>query len=658
MAAKPPKAPVPNNAQSIDFHQVLYVITTKLWLIAIFVLVSLVLGIGFIFITPKVYEATTIVQVDQSDQKVVNMQSVDEQDNKEDAVLKTIEGGLQRVSLLTRVLKRPEFKNDPVVGGIVASLDHLDDPDNYRNLHSLESSIRVQLRRDTRLIDIAVDTTDPRTSMNIANGLVEEFIREQVEQHSGASGTANEFLDQEAQRLQKKLAITEKELDQSKGLDEIHTRITEQQKIIDDLKQRYLEQHPRLIQAKALLLDLENQFMTELKEKDPTIQADPKTEEDYRAVLSDQASRYAVLQRDLASDQAIYASIIQRQKETSITKNVDTASVRQVEKADLPIVPVWPRKLLIIAVAIALGGVTGLACAFFLNSVDSSFRQADDAETYLQLPIMGAIPKFEPGRQESSVIPDLPAVKPGKRAERSIKVDLVLHHFPSSLAAEAFRSLRAAMKLIGRQNERRTFLFSSALPAEGKSFTCANFAVSLAQEGNKTLLVDADLRRPVIHHIFQKEELNPGLTEYLSGQKGLNELIRETHIPNLYLLLAGSMAPSPAELLSNSAFQEMLDEALLVFDRIVIDSAPIHAVSDTLLICEKIQTTCMVVRAGRTPRAVVRKAVLALKMAGANLSGFVLNFLPKRSGLGYDQFYYYYQSTEKYGEAYGAGKRK
>ena len=657
----PTKTRISTKPKTTDFHEIYYVITSKLWLILICILLWVAAGITFILYTPKIYEATTTVQVDEADQNVVNMQQVDGENYQQDEALKTIEGNLQRVSLLVRVLKRPEFKDakDPLVANIVANLDHLDEPQINSELLGLTGVIKALLRHDTRLIDISVDTTDPFTSQSMANALVEEYINEVLEVKTGMNGSANVFLDEQAQKLQSKLADTEKELELFKGLDDLRQRISDQEKLIDDLNQRYLAQHPRLIEAKALLTTLEAQYMKELKEKDPTVTADPQSDDEFRKVLSDQESHFDVLQRDLASDQEIYATIIQRQKETDITKKVDTVSIRQVERAPLPVNPVWPRKFLTLLVCTGLGGLTGLCLAFFFNSLDSSFHRADDAESFLKLPLLGAVPKFISSDKKG----ESPAAKSqnqpvGKKVDRQIMIDLILHYYPSSLAAESFRSLRAALKLIGRQSERKTFLFTSALPAEGKSFTCSNYAVSLAQEGNRVLLIDADLRRPTVHRIFQLQSLAPGLTEFLSQQNPLSDLIRETYIPNLYLLSAGSMAPSPAELLSSGGFKELLEEAVLTFDKVVVDSAPIQAVSDTLLISELFQTVCIVIRSGKTPRAIVRKSIMSLRMAGAHLSGMILNFLPRRSGLGYDPYYYYYQSTERYGEAYGTKERK
>jgi protein-tyrosine kinase len=145
-----------------------------------------------------------------------------------------------------------------------------------------------------------------------------------------------------------------------------------------------------------------------------------------------------------------------------------------------------------------------------------------------------------------------------------------------------------------------------------------------------------------------------GLTNWLLGEKSASEvMVPATDIPGLFLIVAGAPVPHPAELLSNGNLHKYLHGIADQFDYILVDSAPIHAVGDTLLICEFFQSTIMVVHAGKTPAQACVRAIRMLTNAGAKMSGFILNRLPQRTGFGYNPYYYYYQSTDKYGEPYG-----
>jgi Mrp family chromosome partitioning ATPase len=256
---------------------------------------------------------------------------------------------------------------------------------------------------------------------------------------------------------------------------------------------------------------------------------------------------------------------------------------------------------------------------------------------------------------------------------------------PESPAAEAFRNLRAALSLLGPEVERKVSLFTSALPNEGKSFTSANYSLALAQQGYRVLLIDGDLRRPNMHRIFhfpqaaktnnsEEEDGAPGVMDCLVGEADVASAARP--IPageidivagkiaaegnfltatggQLSVLAGGRRAPNPAEILAGPFFGQLVAEAARLFDRVVIDSAPILAVSDTLLMMPHVQTVCIVIRAGKTARHAVRRAISLLTSAGIRPAGLVLNRLRRSGGLGY----YYYYASHGYGAEEGAYSR-
>jgi succinoglycan biosynthesis transport protein ExoP len=222
----------------------------------------------------------------------------------------------------------------------------------------------------------------------------------------------------------------------------------------------------------------------------------------------------------------------------------------------------------------------------------------------------------------------------------------------NSPSAEAIRSLRAAMSLMGAEDERRSVIFTSALPGEGKSFTAANYSIALASQELKTLLIDADLRRPSVHTIFGADRNHLGAVDYLIGTDPLQDFITTTSLPNLDLLLSGTVVPNPAELLSGRGFARLMGEAMRQYDRIVVDTAPINAVSDTLMLIQVIQSVCVVVRASSSPREAVVRAVRVLEKSGKKPVGIVFNRVPRRADL-YHRTYYYHYGTDRYGTAYG-----
>jgi capsular exopolysaccharide synthesis family protein len=239
--------------------------------------------------------------------------------------------------------------------------------------------------------------------------------------------------------------------------------------------------------------------------------------------------------------------------------------------------------------------------------LDRTLRDMSSAERELGMPGLAAVP-------QSAVRsgPDSLLTSPNCRPE----------------TAESFRSLRTSLALLGKGITARTFLFTSANPGEGKSYCAANCAAALAQQGYRTLLIDADMRKPSLDEVFLASPNPAGLASHLSGiaPSGGAKACNPTAIPNLFLFSAGLSSDShPAELLSSQAFSTLLAEALKWFHRIVIDTPPVNQVTDALLMAREVDSVALVVKAARTSRADARHAISKLSMAGARPVGFVLN---------------------------------
>jgi len=259
----------------------------------------------------------------------------------------------------------------------------------------------------------------------------------------------------------------------------------------------------------------------------------------------------------------------------------------------------------------------------------------DEVEHFVEFPVLAAIPK-------------LPRLKSN---------ELVAAKDTHSTGAEVFRSLRATLSLLGKESDRRTYLFTSSLPGEGKTFNSANYAASLAQQGLRTLLIDLDLRRPMVETFFLGASSRlPGVSDYFLGRNKLEELWQQhPDIAKLCWIPAGSSVPNPAELLTQSDFSQLLKEGLTHFDRVIVDTAPVLPVSDTLLLADKVQTVVLVVQSCKTSRKAVARSLQLLKNANAPIAGLVLNMLPNRLINGY--YYSYYQGYG-YGHYGHYGKKK
>lgn len=457
---------------------------------------------------------------------------------------------------------------------------------------------------------------------------------------------------------------------------EARRNVTQVQAEIATLALRYKEKHPRMMAARAALQEARDAVRRAVMTQPPVLrnaiaqartteenlQQSFKEQQGSAMTLNRTAIGFQELARQAESDRALYESVLRQIKSTDLTKDIKTNAVSVAEHAFRPGLPISPSPIKAIIFGLLGGLLAGLGFVFGADALDRSIKTVDQAESTFGLPVLAAIPETK-GEEAKSTGDGSPA--------EAAKYRLV-DEAPSGIVAEGFRNLRAALALLGREEDRRIFLFTSALPNEGKSFTSVNYALSLAQQGHRVLLVDGDLRRPSVHKIFNvagADRESGGVVDYLVGAITLEESVQlvstittepmsgrlqpgERERGELYILAGGQHAPNPAELLSGDCFKRLTIDALTKFDRIVVDSAPILAVSDTLLMIPYVQTTCMVLRANKTPRDAVNRALSLMNAAGTRPAGLVLNRLPNRRGSGY----YYSYASPGYGDSAYTGQ--
>jgi len=695
-----------------EFRRITHALLERKWIIILCFVVCLMAGGAYVFVAPVLYCSTATIQVEQPE-RVLKLEEPDLNDLHALDFLQTVAQSLKSRTILERVLDTNHLDTDPrfvKLGRKPLSRSDL--------IKSLDEMISVKLRRSTRLIDITVINRDPSLVAAIANSLVQQYINEGAERHVGSAIAANEFLNKEAKRLGGKLGESENALQAYKenskssslderqntvvaGLKELSTTLNEAKsariraevvynqvlglgtnvtalmtlaavgtdpnvrgaqlnlaKAETDfavLRQRYKDKHPKYNQAMSELVELRSDLQTAVLKTAGSLKANleaARAAEDAvsTAVRGQEISalelnklsiQYGVLGREVESDRALYESVLSRMKETAVTKELAPSVIRVIQTAYLPEKPFSPKVALILGLAGIAGLFFGTLCALGLQFVDNSVKTVDEAESRFHLPVLAAINKTKEVRRK--------------------KNPLVVSESAYSAEAEAFRSLRTSLSMLGRVDDRRVFLFTSAVPQEGKTFCSVNYAASLAQVGLKTLLIDCDLRRPMVEFsLLGQDSTAFGVTDYLTGHQALADVMQPTRLENLFFISGGTTAPNPAEMIAQGGLTLLIEEALKEFDRIVIDSAPIHAVSDTLLMVKCAQTVCLVVRASVTSGRSVARCIQLLQAARAPLSGTILNQMPVHRGLGYDTSdnYYSYAYQGKYSKdgVYGAGK--
>jgi capsular exopolysaccharide synthesis family protein len=687
---------------SFDFNRYFFLIQRRLWLLIVIVCLGVLAMLVWLLRQPKVYASRAVIQVEQEEAKVLGSKVEDVQSNPLDAAdsMETLVEGLTSNTVLMGVEQSLALDKDPFITQDPYRLPWVPkQPDTELTVvDNLRKKITVSLRRETRLIDIVAEHVNPERARDIAAAVVHSYLHLTFEQQFKTLSEATSFLQEEAAKLKTKLEGSERELQAYKEqhnavslennediitakLKELNTKaieaknhriqlesdietvrkippsdtqrmlqigsvtaiaqvseriglVSKAEAELAGLQKRYLPLHPKYIAAETQIQTLKQSLKDALRDADKILEtqyAAAKESEDKMTValqeqeqealgLSKLAIPYNTLQREVDSDKAMYDALQTRIRETSISQGLEKSPFHVVEEPMVTTNPVKPEMVKGVGIAFVISLAAGLALIILTDFFDDTLRSVDQAEEFLGLPALAVIPEDSRGGKLHSAFQS-----------------------KDSRQAEAFRNLRAAISLLGSDEEaRRVFLITSAVPGEGKSFSSLSLAHSFALNGYRTVLIEGDLRRPSFENAFRdlSSRQTTGLTDLLAGNCRPEEVVVPTDYENLSVIFAGRSAPNPSELLSGTSLIDVISELKLHFDRIVIDTAPINAVSDTLTMISAVQYVCLIVRPAKTHKTAVTRAIHLIGKAKGTFAGFVLNRAKFTVGSGY--YYYYY----------------
>jgi tyrosine-protein kinase Etk/Wzc len=557
----------------------------------------------------------------------------------------------------------------------------------------------VELGKKTNIICISYTNTDPELARGVVNTLVQAYLDKTVAIKAEEAGKTVDFvegqltgvrqaldtaekdlqgyksasgvmkLDTEAEELIKKFSDVEKERAavalQKKQLEFALTSLKESMArgktyapavMRDDqlvsgmatklaelevqkraLLEEYTREHPSVKNVQGQIEELQRKIQATY---DTAFKSAVRQEAGISRRLADyeeQLRKLPAAERDLARymrltkvNADIYTFLLQKHEEARIAKASTISNIDIVDPAFVPDKPVKPKKAKNLILGLLVGCMFGVGLAFFREYLDDTLKSVDEVKRALGLPILGIIP-FIPHKGEG---------------DAALAETLITHHDPQSLPAEAFRSLRTALHFAGTGNGGKCVLLTSAYPDEGKTTISTNLAITLAQTGARVVLVGCDLRRPSLHEMF-KSARSPGLADVLAGDCPLDSVIRSTNGVGISYISAGSLPPNPAELLGFEGMRHVVAALREGYDHIIIDAAPILAVSDAQVIAPLVDLAVVVIESGRVPRKAAQHLQGLLQATSVKVAGVVIN---DRSGKG--SLYYGY-GDHYYGHGYG-----
>jgi succinoglycan biosynthesis transport protein ExoP len=647
-----------------------------------------------------IYEATARVLVSSETLKILNMQDVLVRESSNLDYLNTQVTILQSRSLAEQAAKTLALdKNPDFLPGAGPDADVAG---------VLRDCLNIQQVRSTRLIDITAAHPNPKVAALIADGVAQEFIKQNLERKMAATVEAVRWLGEQSTDLRAKLekseaavqefrekmktvAVEENQslvLDKLKGLNSalteanrerwsaettwnqvkelldakqdpssipavaadaevsaLRVQLTQKQIAISVLRERYKDKYPAMVAAlkeqeeiegklkKACAVAAENLqaacVMAKAKETD--LQRAVADQEKQALELARNLMAYNTLKRNADTDRQLYDSLMTRMKEAGVTGKLETNNIRMVDSACVPDSPSRPDKKRNLLYAIIFGLLGGLGLSYVAHLYDDKIKSYSDIETYLGLPLLCEVPRIE--------------------AKGEAKKGTILLGEPQSIASESFYNLRATLGLVPNTQKTKILLVTSTAPGEGKSLIASNLAIAFANDNQRTLLIDGDLRHPSVHKDFGIND-NQGLAHYLTDGCRPEEITTKTQVPNLDIIVAGKKVGNPTALLGSVRMRELIDGAAQRYDRIIIDSPPVAVVSDPIVLLPRVQGVLFVAHFRKLRRDAVARAVKKLGEIGAPIIGVVLNNIDLRKhGYYYYpyhySYYYYHKKKEK-----------
>ncbi|WP_232831445.1 polysaccharide biosynthesis tyrosine autokinase [Pseudogemmobacter bohemicus] len=507
---------------------------------------------------------------------------------------------------------------------------------------SLEQAVREVQReftvtstsRNSSILRLRFNDPDPRQAERVLDAIARAYVAQNISRSAAEAENSLSFIETqlplartEVERAEQALNTYRQEQNsidvdyETRSLLERATRIEGELNALtlqeEELRKRYTINHPTY----QLLMENRSGLERELEQVRKETAGLPETQKE---IFN--------LTRDLDVAQQVYFQLLNRAQELRVVRASTVGSVRIIDTAYADGSRVSPRTGLYLAVAGGLGLVLGAAIVLLRRMLRRGIRGSEEIEK-LGLPVFGTV-----------------SYAPGASDHRRQRGDLPIHalEHPEDLVVEAMRSLRTALRFGMLDTGSKAVLLTSAAPGAGKSFTAINLAVVTAQAGQRVCVIDADLRRGYLRRYLKQPKNTPGLAEYLSGEKQLQEVLHEGPVPGVSYILTGRYPPNPSELLMRDGFRTLLDEINPHYDLIIVDSPPALAVTDPVVLGRYVGATILITRHLETMAGEIEAVRRSFETAGSRLAGAVLNGYKQEEGSRYGGHYQYYNYRYSY----------
>jgi len=637
----------------LDFLRYWQLVRGRLWMVIVMAIVVTVLAGIAANNMPSIYESTTTLLLAPEHTKTVSMGGMFSDQSRGRTYFNTQTGIIKSRKIMGEVVDALDLahpvKADTSEPSILSELKSMlnmatavapsEKERHQMIMEALQRSVSLSSVSSSKLMKLSYESTSPEMAAKVVNTVAEIYIRDNLEYRVKMAHQATAWMRERATALKKQLNQSEARLQsfiERKGLVNIGagvasltsqelTALTDRsmaaRATVSELSQRYGAKHPKLIAAKSELA----RAVTALLRGKSKIRT-----------LGRQDVKLKALQHEVESTRKLYEAFVNRLRETDQSSMLITEAARIIDPAVVPLYPIKPARKKIVIAAFALTLAAGIGLIILLDMLDSTIHSIKQVETKLGMPMLGLLPllKF---KSKQSAAERLNAMANGNH-----------HQF-----TEAIRTIRTGIMLSAIDNPHKVILVTSALPGEGKSTVAANLAIAMGKL-ERVLLLDADLRRPTVGKHFGMNTKEKGLSELVSGAATFKDCLERNEEYNIDVMHAGIIPPNPLELLASNRFKAVLKSMENHYDRIIIDSTPVQAVSDVLVMSQYAKGVVYVVKADITPERVIKNCLKRLREVNAPIIGVVLNQVDIKKSVryghdGYEGYYdhYGYSATDK-----------
>lgn len=494
----------------------------------------------------------------------------------------------------------------------------------------LENYSVAEKGKQTGVLGLNYQGEDKTHITQVLNSILQAYGQQNVERSSAETAQTLNFLDEQLPDLRNQLDAAEREFNQFRQKYNtvdvtkeselyltqsitLETQKAELEQKVAEASAKYTDEHPVMRQMQAQL----GAINSKINELNNTLKQ-----------LPDLQRRYLQLYREVEVKQQLYTALLNSYQQLRIAKAGEIGNVRIVDTAVEPIEPIKPKKLIVLILSLFVGGFLGTLLALLRNMMRSGIKDSAQIERELDLPVYATVPRSP--LQESRV----------NLLKKKKSIPILAVKDSSDIAIESLRSMRTAIHFALSNAKNNIIALSGPAPEIGKSFITTNLATILAQGGSRVLVVDGDLRRGYLNKYFNKE-VQPGLSELLNHQNSYEDVVQNSQVDNLFFVTRGKSPVNPSELLSTDKFKVFLDQASASFDYVLIDTPPILAVTDGIIIAQYAGVNLLIARHGKTQIKELEITVTRFEQANAKVNGVILNDVQKGPGNGYGYGYNY-----------------